>query len=86
MSLNTALDSYLHGKFLLSSYNFFIYNVYQNIGTHYGTHVWYWYITSGYPTLLFTHMIPFLIGLPRFNKKLPIMVICFNIFVYRFVK
>jgi hypothetical protein len=83
LTLNTLLDSYLHGKFLLSSFNLFLYNFYQNIGTHYGTHVWYWYLTSGYPTLLFTHGISFVVGICYIDNLLPIIAILFNIFIYR---
>lgn len=81
---NILLDSFLHGKFLVSWFNFFLYNVYHNIGTHYGTHPWYWYIVQGYPTILCSHTVVFVIGLFHTRKSvLPIATITFNIVIYR---
>ena len=69
----------------MSSFNFFLYNVYHNVGTHYGTHPWHWFITQGYPTLLFSHILLIPFGIQFKTKKpLPIIAILFNIFVYRY--
>jgi phosphatidylinositol glycan class B len=84
MSVNCLIDSYFYGKFVLTAYNFLSYNVFHNVGAHYGTHPWHWFVTEGFPVLLFGHLPLFLAGL-KFNKQLqfPLTVIVFNIFCYR---
>jgi GPI mannosyltransferase 3 len=43
---NVAIDSYFHGSFLITAYNFLHYNVFHNVASHYGTHPWHWYLTQ----------------------------------------
>ena len=91
LGVNTLIDSHYYGKFTVTWFNFFMYNVYHNIGDHYGTHPWHWYLSQGLPTLLFSLTIPFVFGL-LFKLKsdwshmgFPFAAICFNIFIYRLV-
>ena len=90
LGLNTLIDSYLHGHLVVTWYNFLVYNVYHNIGVHYGTHPWHWYLLSGYPTILFTHMALFALGLLKGPIKqllvFPLSAICVNLFVYRSIE
>ncbi len=84
MGLNTIIDTYFHGKFLLTSYNFLLYNVFHNVGVHYGTNPWYWFLSEGFPTLLFAHLILFACGLKAWNKLLfPLLALIFNVIFYR---
>jgi phosphatidylinositol glycan class B len=79
----TLIDSYFHGSFLLTPLNFLVHNVVNNVGIHYGTHPWHWYFSQGFPTILFAHIVPFLIGLNYFKKLyFEIAAVLFNIFVY----
>ena len=84
VGLNFLIDSYFHGKLIFTWFNFLLYNVIHNVGTHYGTHPWYWFVLEGYPTLLFAHLPLFLAGL-RFYKQLafPLGIILFNLTFYR---
>ena len=85
MSLAILIDTHFHGKFLISSLNFLLYNVYRNVGIHYGTHPWHWYLTQGYPMILCLHGFLLVFGV-EFKQKLyfPMGCIIFNIFIYRF--
>ncbi|XP_075161416.1 phosphatidylinositol glycan anchor biosynthesis class B isoform X2 [Haematobia irritans] len=58
-----GLDSYMHGHILITPYEFLKYNVFQNIGSFYGSHPWYWYFTVGLPTTLGITFLPFLFGI-----------------------
>lgn len=57
-----AIDSYIHGKFLITPYEFFKYNIIQGVGSFYGTHPWYWYYSTGLPMILGINFLPFLFG------------------------
>lgn len=82
-SINTLIDSHFHDSLLISPFNFFYYNVFNNVGVHYGTHPWHWYFTQGYPTLLFTHLAPFMVGLIFYKRIMfELSAILFNIGVY----
>lgn len=57
-----AIDSYMYGRFIVTPYEFFKFNVLENIGSFYGTHPWYWYFIVGLPTILGAFTLPFLIA------------------------
>lgn len=61
-SVCVAFDSYAHGSFIVTPFEFFRVNAFLGIGSHYGTHNWHWYIYNGLPTVLGVHSIPFLLG------------------------
>jgi phosphatidylinositol glycan class B len=84
MGLNCLIDSFFYGRLILTPYNFLLYNVFHNVGIHYGAHHAFWYWTEGVPTLLFAHIPLFLVGLKFKNRlKLPLCIIIFNITFYR---
>lgn len=56
------VDSLAHGKFIVTPYNFFKYNVFYNISEFYGTQPWYWYLSTGFPAILGIHFIPFVMA------------------------
>ncbi|CAK1589256.1 unnamed protein product [Parnassius mnemosyne] len=53
-----ALDSYFYGKLIITPWEFFKFNVLQDVASFYGTHPWYWYITIGLPVVLGINIIP----------------------------
>lgn len=61
------LDSYLHGSFIVTQWNFLYYNIFKNINTHYSVQQWYWYFASGLPPVLGP---TFFIFIYAFFKKL----------------
>ncbi|XP_073842974.1 phosphatidylinositol glycan anchor biosynthesis class B isoform X2 [Musca autumnalis] len=61
-TLSVGIDSYMHGRLLITPYEFLKYNVIQNIGSFYGSHPWHWYFTVGLPTVLGITFLPFLFG------------------------
>jgi GPI mannosyltransferase 3 len=48
----TAIDCYMYGRFIITPWEFVKLNVFEGIGSSYGTHKWYWYFTAGLPTVL----------------------------------
>lgn len=56
------IDSYLHGSFLVSSYEFLKLNLVQDIGAIYGSHPWHWYLSNGIPTILGVNFVPFMLA------------------------
>ncbi|XP_039274501.2 GPI alpha-1,2-mannosyltransferase 3-like [Styela clava] len=59
---STLIDLFYYGKFVFVPWNFFKFNVMEDMGVHYGTHPWHWYITQGIPAILTTQMIFFIFG------------------------
>ncbi|XP_046970996.1 GPI mannosyltransferase 3 [Vanessa cardui] len=53
-----ALDSYFYGRLIITPWEFFRFNVLQNISTFYGEHPWHWYITQGLPAVLGINIFP----------------------------
>ena len=43
--LMVVLDSLFYGRLVLTPYNFFRVNILHNLGSFYGSHPWYWYLT-----------------------------------------
>ncbi len=44
-----AIDSYCYGRLTVTPLNFVLFNLASS--SHYGTHPWHWYLSSGIPTL-----------------------------------
>lgn len=47
-----VLDSYFHGSFVVTQWNFLYYNIFKNINAHYSVEHVYWYFISGLPSVL----------------------------------
>ncbi len=43
-----VVDYYFYGKWILTPYNFVMFNVIHDVGTFYGTHPWHWYLIPKY--------------------------------------
>lgn len=54
-----ALDSYAYGHFIMTPFEFFKFNVLENVGSFYGTQPWHWYLSAGLPTILGPSIVPF---------------------------
>lgn len=50
--LSLGVDFLYYKRFILTSFNFILYNGQYNIGIHYGSHSWFWYIVFGIPIIL----------------------------------
>lgn len=46
------IDSYFHGSFVVTQWNFVYYNIFQKVNEHYSIEHWSWYLFSGLPTVL----------------------------------
>lgn len=72
-------------------WNFFIFNVWNNQGTYYGTHPWHWYVSQGLPAVLGTQGLLFVhgvylafrphVGLGAVTKSL-LVIFCTTILAY----
>jgi GPI mannosyltransferase 3 len=47
-----TLDTYLHGSFVVTQWNFLYYNIIKKVNAHYSVEHWYWYFVSGLPPVL----------------------------------
>lgn len=55
----------MYGRFIVTPYEFFKFNVIENIGSFYGTQPWYWYFIVGLPAILGPCTIPFLFDIAQ---------------------
>ncbi|XP_012265530.2 GPI mannosyltransferase 3 [Athalia rosae] len=58
--ISTLVDSICYGKLIISQLEFLRANVFNQMGSFYGTYHLSWYLTQGMPVLLGLHCIPFL--------------------------
>ncbi|XP_062584188.1 GPI mannosyltransferase 3-like [Saccostrea cucullata] len=83
--ISVLVDRIFYGEWILVQYNFLEFNVLHGGSAFYGSHPWHWYITQGYPVVMATHLIPFLIGGWYSKHKVLLMLIIWNIFIYSFL-
>lgn len=62
IGLGIAVDYVMYGDLVLTPVNFFKANVLNNIGSFYGTHPWYWYLTQGWPVVMGICIVPFVLS------------------------
>ncbi|KAK9097974.1 hypothetical protein Syun_025019 [Stephania yunnanensis] len=60
LALTHLLDWWMYGYQTLVPLNFLKFNFLSSGGDYYGTHKWHWYLTQGFPVMLFTFL-PFCI-------------------------
>lgn len=46
------LDSYFHGSYIVTQWNFLYYNIFKKVNAHYSVEHWYWYFVNGLPLIL----------------------------------
>nr|XP_009861747.1 GPI mannosyltransferase 3 [Ciona intestinalis] len=89
--LSTFIDMVCHGRLLSVHFNFFLFNIFNNKSTFYGSHPFHWYLTQGIPTVVGTHLPFIMIGI--YNKrrsdyhvynlcKLSLLICTFTVLVY----
>ncbi|XP_015365722.1 PREDICTED: GPI mannosyltransferase 3 [Diuraphis noxia] len=47
-----TMDTYFHGSFVVTQWNFLYYNIIKKVNAHYSVEHWYWYFVSGLPPVL----------------------------------
>jgi len=47
-----TLDTYFHGSFVVTQWNFLYFNIIKKVNAHYSVEHWYWYFVSGLPPVL----------------------------------
>lgn len=52
LMFSIILDSYFHGSFVVTQWNFLYYNILKKVNAHYSVEPWYWYFVSGLPPVL----------------------------------
>lgn len=52
LMFSIMLDSYFHGSFVVTQWNFLYYNIFKNVNAHYSVEHIYWYFVSGLPSVL----------------------------------
>lgn len=55
--LSFGVDFYYYQEFCLVHWNFFKFNVFQNLSGFYGVHPFHWYLTQGLPVVLFVQIV-----------------------------
>ncbi|XP_028811554.1 GPI alpha-1,2-mannosyltransferase 3 isoform X1 [Denticeps clupeoides] len=84
LGITTAIDSLIHGKWILVHFNFFKFNVFHNVAEFYGSHPWHWYFTQGFVVVLGPHLPFFLHGCTLASKRdrILILTIFWTIVIY----
>ncbi|KAL1505327.1 hypothetical protein ABEB36_004918 [Hypothenemus hampei] len=62
LTIFTIVDSFAHGSFIVTPFNFLKVNVFQNIASNYGVQPWHWYLSSGLPAVLGIQILPFILA------------------------
>ncbi|XP_052744510.1 hemicentin-1 [Bicyclus anynana] len=88
-----AIDSYFYGRLIVTPWEFYRFNILQDVSSHYGVHPWYWYISQGLPAVLGVNTLPVLWGIvtvlrrPQQNKVgvLLLVTVAFHVIIHSFV-
>ncbi|XP_060527304.1 GPI mannosyltransferase 3 [Cylas formicarius] len=91
--LVVLIDSLAHGSFIVSPYNFFKINIFQNIASNYGEQPWHWYLSCGIPAILGIQILPFAMAVSvviknrhsHINELVMLVTIVFSVFVFSFI-
>ncbi|XP_076260440.1 phosphatidylinositol glycan anchor biosynthesis class B [Rhynchophorus ferrugineus] len=62
LTIFIALDSIVHGSFIVTPYNFLKFNVFNDVASIYGVHPWHWYLSNGLPSVLGILIVPFIMA------------------------
>ncbi|KAF8653003.1 hypothetical protein HU200_062438 [Digitaria exilis] len=60
LAVTTLLDWWIYGQQVIVPLNFLKFNLLSSGGDYYGTHVFHWYFTQGFPSMIWTFL-PFAI-------------------------
>ncbi|KAG6456284.1 hypothetical protein O3G_MSEX009646 [Manduca sexta] len=64
-----ALDSYHHGSLIITPWEFFKFNVLNDIASFYGKHPWHWYLSQGLPAILGINLLPVLWAVGKLVRR-----------------
>ncbi|KAK8969474.1 Dol-P-Man:Man(7)GlcNAc(2)-PP-Dol alpha-1,6-mannosyltransferase [Platanthera guangdongensis] len=67
-ALTCLLDWWMYGSWTFVAINFLKFNFFSSGGDYYGTHVWHWYFTQGFPVMIFTFLPYTLFGILKSNE------------------
>ncbi|KAI0531492.1 hypothetical protein KFK09_001048 [Dendrobium nobile] len=62
-ALTCLLDWWMYGSWTFVAINFIRFNFFSSGGDYYGTHVWHWYFSQGFPAMIFTFLPYSLLGI-----------------------
>lgn len=68
LAITSLLDRIIYGSWIIVPFNFLKFNFLSSGGDYYGTHPWHWYLTQGFPVMLFTFL-PFSIAGIIYSKQ-----------------
>ncbi|KAK9757379.1 hypothetical protein RND81_01G158400 [Saponaria officinalis] len=61
LGITSLLDRLIYGSWIIVPFNFLKFNFLSSGGDYYGTHPWHWYLTQGFPVMVFTFL-PFCVA------------------------
>uniref|UniRef100_A0A0E0MYF9 Mannosyltransferase n=1 Tax=Oryza rufipogon TaxID=4529 RepID=A0A0E0MYF9_ORYRU len=61
LAVTTFLDCWMYGSRIIVPLNFLKFNLFSSGGDYYGTHVFHWYFSQGFPSMIWTFL-PFSIS------------------------
>jgi len=56
LAVTTLLDWWMYGSQVIVPLNFLKFNLFSSGGDYYGTHVFHWYFTQGFPSMIWTFL------------------------------
>ncbi|XP_062224342.1 mannosyltransferase APTG1 [Phragmites australis] len=56
LAVTTFLDWWMYGSQVIVPLNFLKFNLFSSGGDYYGTHVFHWYFTQGFPSMIWTFL------------------------------
>ncbi|KAL9243696.1 hypothetical protein vseg_017553 [Gypsophila vaccaria] len=61
VGITSLLDRLMYGSWIIVPFNFLKFNFFSSGGDYYGTHPWHWYLSQGFPVMIFTFL-PFCVA------------------------
>lgn len=61
-AVSLGVDRLVFGRWTVNQVNFLLFNFFSNGASFYGVQPWYWYLTSGLPSILILHLPLALVG------------------------
>ncbi|XP_067678293.1 GPI mannosyltransferase 3-like [Haliotis asinina] len=85
LGLATMIDHMFYDRWIFVQLRFLQFNVLKGGSAFYGSHPWHWYLTQGYPVVMATHIVPFILGAWKAKNKVLLFVILWTVFIYSFL-
>ena len=83
--MTSLIDRVFYGDWVLVPLNFLKFNVISGQGTFYGSHVWHWYVSQGFPVVMGSQLLLFIGGLKylKLRQLVPLYLVVWTILIYR---